>query len=63
MSQYVPFGKAKDDNMIGRKLRKAEIRTAQEYLENLGLEGFSQGEEAAEKEYIPAFDLTGVEKK
>ena len=63
MSQYVPFGRAKDDKMIGRKLRKGEIRAAQEYLENLGLEGFCQGEEAADREYIPAFDLTGVEKK
>ena len=29
-------------------------------MANLGLEGFTQGVEAAKAEYIPAFDLTGV---
>ena len=31
------------------------------YLENLPLDGFTQGEEAASADYIPSFDLTGVE--
>ena len=60
MSQYVPYGKAVQDPIIGRKLRKAEIRAAQTYMENLGIEGFVQTEEAADECYIPPFDLTGV---
>ena len=31
-------------------------------MDNLGLEGFRQEAEAAQARYIPAFDLTGVEK-
>lgn len=29
-------------------------------MANLGLEGFSQEESAAQAEYIPSFDLTGL---
>ena len=60
MSQYVPWGRAADYPEIARRLRKSEVRAAVQYMANLGLEGFVQGEEAADAAYIPAFDLTGV---
>lgn len=60
MSQYVPLGRAAEYPEIHRRLRKSEIRSAQEYMAALGLEGYVQGEEAASGEYVPSFDLTGV---
>lgn len=63
MSQYTPFGRAKTDPSLGlnRTLRPSEARAAEEYMENLGLEGFAQSGEAAAESFIPAFDLTGLE--
>lgn len=61
MSQYTPWGKAEDYPELNRRLRKSEVRAAAAYMENLGLDGFSQEESAATAEYIPTFDLTGVE--
>ena len=60
MSQYTPWGKAADSPPLDRRLRKSEIRAAEAYFTNLGLDGFTQGVEAAQAEYIPTFDLTGV---
>lgn len=60
MSQYVPLGRAAEYPEINRKLRRSEIRSAQEYMAALGLSGYVQGEEAASGEYVPSFDLTGV---
>lgn len=61
MSQYTPWGRAAEFPELNRRLRKSEIRAACTYMENLGLDGFAQEESAARAEYIPAFDLTGVE--
>ena len=60
MSQYLPWGRAADCPELNRRLRKSEVRAAADYMSNLGLEGFVQGPEAAEAEFIPAFDLTGL---
>lgn len=60
MSQYIPWGKAKNDPMLSRRLRPSEARSAREYMENLGLEGFVQDDSSAQAIYIPPFDLTGV---
>lgn len=60
MSQYTPWGRTKAFPPLDRLLRKSEIRGAEQYMANLGLEGFTQGVEAVGAEYIPAFDLTGV---
>ena len=60
MSQYIPWGQAEQFPEINRKLRKGEIRTAMEYMENLGLNGFTQEGDSAQREYTPAFDLTGI---
>lgn len=61
MSQYTPWGRSGEYPELNRRLRKSEIRAAAAYMDNLGLEGFSQEESAATAEYIPNFDLTGVE--
>lgn len=60
MSQYTPWGRAKDFPEIDRPLRKSEIRAAQQYMDALGLDGFVQDSESAKREYTPAFDLTGI---
>ena len=60
MSQYTPWGKAKDDPILSRRLRPSEARNAREYMSNLALEGFVQEDSSARAEYIPPFDLTGV---
>ena len=60
MSQYIPWGRAAEFPELNRRLRASEIRAAEGYMADLGLEGFTQGAEAARADYIPPFDLTGV---
>ena len=60
MSQYTPWGRAKNDPALSRRLRPSEGRNAREYMENLGLAGFVQDDSSARADYIPPFDLTGV---
>ena len=60
MSQYVPQGRAAEFPEINRRLRGSEARNAQAYMEALGLDGFTQEGSAADADYIPPFDLTGV---
>lgn len=60
MSQYTPCGKALNDPQLSRRLRSSEGRSAREYMYNLGLEGFTQEDDSAKTDYIPAFDLTGI---
>ena len=60
MSQYLPQGRAGEFPQLNRRLRGSEARAAQAYMEALGLEGFTQEGSAADTEYIPPFDLTGV---
>lgn len=60
MSQYIPWGRAADYPEINRRVRPSEVRAAETYMADLDLEGFTQGTEAAQAEYIPPFDLTGV---
>ncbi len=60
MSQYVPLGRAAEYREINRPLRKAEARNAAQYMENLGLEGFTQEMTAASAQYVPNFDFSGV---
>lgn len=62
MSQYTPWGRARNDPELGRRLRPSEARNAREYMENLGLEGFVQEYTAANECFIPEFDLSGVQK-
>ena len=60
MSQYVPLGRAAEFPEIDRRLRRSEARAAREYMAALGLEGYTQELDAANRAYVPRFDLTGV---
>ena len=61
MSQYTPWGDlAARFPEINRRLRPGEMRTANEYMKNLGLAGFTQERTSAREEYTPPFDLTGL---
>ncbi|MCI8687532.1 MAG: radical SAM protein [Lawsonibacter sp.] len=60
MSQYTPWGDLTAVPELNRRLRPGEMRAAQEYMENLGLAGFTQERTSAKEEYTPPFDLTGV---
>lgn len=63
MSQYIPYGHASDYPEINRPLRKSEARKANEYMDLIGLDGFTQEPTSASEQFIPPFDLTGVEKQ
>ena len=60
MSQYTPWGDLSAVPELNRRLRPGEIRAAREYMENLGLPGFTQERTSAREEYTPPFDLTGI---
>ena len=60
MSQYTPYGRADQFPEIDRKLRRGEIRAVQDYMDALGLDGFTQERTSAKREYTPPFDLSGI---
>jgi putative pyruvate formate lyase activating enzyme len=60
MSQYTPWGDLTACPELDRRLRPGEMRAAQQYMENLGLDGFIQERTSAREEYTPPFDLTGL---
>lgn len=60
MSQYTPYGRASEFPEIDRKLRRGEIRAVQDYMDALGLDGFTQERTSAKREYTPPFDLSGI---
>ena len=58
MAQYFPTHKAKDDNLINRKLSKKEYKEVLNYLYSLDLEnGYIQELGEHEEEYVPDFNL------
>lgn len=62
MSQYMPYYKAKDMPEINRKLSDSEYDEVIDYFFKLGLEnGFAQEEGASSEEYVPDFDLEGLD--
>lgn len=62
MSQYTPVNDLPQFPELCRRLTEEEYETAEDYLLDSGIEdGFVQDLESAEKEYIPAFDGTGIE--
>ena len=59
MAQYFPTYKAKEDNLINRKLNKKEYKEIFNYLYSLDLEnGYIQELGEHEEEYVPNFDLS-----
>ncbi len=60
MAQYTPVGALDGFPELRRPLRPSELRTAREYMENLGLSGYVQELGSCGEGFIPAFDLTGL---
>lgn len=61
MRQYIPHGKAADYPELNRKVTDEEYQIVENYLFESGIEdGFVQDDDSASKEFIPAFDGTGV---
>ena len=59
MAQYFPTYKAKEDELINRKISKKEYEKIENYLFTLGLEnGYIQELGEHEEEYVPCFDLS-----
>lgn len=59
MAQYFPTYKAKEDELLNRKINKKEYKEVENYLYTLGLEnGYMQDLGEHEEEYVPNFDLT-----
>lgn len=59
MAQYFPTYKAKDDDLINRKLNKKEYNEVLNYLYSLDLEnGYIQELGLHEEEYVPNFDFS-----
>lgn len=59
MAQYFPTYKAKQDDLINRKLTKKEYKEVEQYLYSLNLEnGYIQELGEHEEEYVPEFDLS-----
>ncbi len=61
MGQYTPCGHVSSYPELMRKVTVREYRKVQQHLFDLGLDGYVQELSSAKKDYIPAFDLTGVE--
>ena len=62
MAQYFPTYKAKEDNLINRKLHKKEYKEVFNYLYSLDLEnGYIQELGEHEEEYVPNFDLSEID--
>ena len=57
MCQYVPWGEAKNDPKLGRKLTKREYEKVKRVLFSLDLDGFTQDMSSASEEYIPEWNL------
>ena len=59
MAQYFPTYKAKEDELINRKLTKKEYKQVEQYLYSLNLEnGYIQELGKHEEEYVPEFDFS-----
>ena len=60
MAQYTPMGDLSACPGLKRTVRPSELRSAREYMENLGLPGYVQELSAVGEGFVPAFDLTGL---
>lgn len=61
MSQYIPFGKAVDHPILGRKITKREYDKVLDYICESDFKNvFIQELSSSSKDFIPTFDLTGV---
>lgn len=62
MCQYTPMYNAKDYTEINKKLNYKHYESLIDYAVSIGLEnGFMQAQDSADEQYIPIFDLGGIE--
>ncbi|NLJ30508.1 MAG: radical SAM protein [Clostridiales bacterium] len=61
MAQYVPCGRAADFPEINRKITVREYEKVQDHLFSLKLDGYVQERKAASRNYVPPFNLEGVD--
>ncbi len=62
MRQYTPFGKAKEMPPVDRKLSSKEYKIVKDKILALGFENcYFQGKESSTENFIPNFDLEGVD--
>ena len=61
MSQYMPLYKAKEMQVINRKITTREYNKVIDYIMNSGFENcYIQERSSASENYIPKFDFTGI---
>lgn len=61
MAQYFPTYKAKNDNLLNRKINKSEYKEIENYLYTLDLKnGYMQDLGKHEEEYVPEFNYKNV---
>ncbi len=61
MSQYLPFGKALDHKVLGRKITRREYEKVVDYICEFDFPNvFIQERESSSEKFIPLFDLKGV---
>ena len=60
MGQYTPYGEAKNMPGMNRRLKKKEYAQVCAHMEFLELPGYTQELAAADTQFIPAFDFTGI---
>ena len=65
MGQYVPYGRVRLGEFpeLNRRITRREYEKVQDELFRLELNGFVQELSSAKKDFIPSFDLTGVERR
>ncbi|OCN02876.1 radical SAM protein [Clostridium sp. W14A] len=61
MAQYVPCGKAERIPELNRRITRREYEKVQEHLFSLNLDGYVQEQKSAKKDFIPSFQLEGLE--
>ncbi|MFU0833130.1 MAG: Radical SAM core domain-containing protein [Oscillospiraceae bacterium] len=61
MAQYVPCGKAEQIPELNRRITKREYEKVQNHLFSLNLDGYVQERKSARKDFIPSFQLEGLD--
>lgn len=60
MGQYTPYGEAENYPGMNRRLKKKEYAQVCAHMAYLKLPGYTQELDAADTQFIPAFDFTGI---
>lgn len=64
MSQYIPYYKSESHPVLGRRITRREHEKVMDRFIKLDFEyGYMQERESAETDFIPSFDLAGVESR